>query len=222
MPYSEDAEALALTLKALYGDLGDLPILNKGVPRTTGPMPSESLAGFREKIRYCQECVLHVGRGQLVFGRGMAEAKIAFVGDFPSLGDDSRGEPFSDEAGALLHKMIVAMRLKPEEAYLTNLFKCRPPSGQKPDQDLARVCGTHLESQFRWLSARFIVALGEQSSRLLCRSEAPLAVLRKQMFQWNGRSVFCTFHPRDLLTEPARKKDAWLDLQAVMRALETE
>jgi DNA polymerase len=218
MSFREDAAALAKTLKSLYGDLADEPLFPALQP--SEPSLSPTLAQYAEEIRYCQNCSLYIGRGHSVFGRGLPEAEIAFVGDFPSDADDGQGEPFSDEAGELLHKMIVAMKLRPEETYLTNFFKCRPPAGQRLEQEHFRACEEILSRQFSFLAARIVVALGENSARALARSEAPLAVLRGQVFSWNERSVYCTHHPRDLLRSPAKKKEAWADLQAVMRALQ--
>lgn len=217
---------MAHTLETLYGELLDYPLLDPRGPAPTGVAPaapalspSESLASYAEKIRYCQDCGLHIGRQNLVFGRGDANGPIAFVGDIPSLEDDGNGLPFSDPAGALLDKMVVAMKLKPESVYLTNIFKCRPPGDQLPDQELYRHCEVHLRQQFQHLGATTIVAMGEMAAKALANSEAPLRVLRGQEFSWEGRRVFCTHHPRDLLTSPAKKKEAWDDLQRVMRAL---
>ncbi len=214
------AKALALTVRSLYGDLLDLPLFAPAtLDQHAKTSPSEALAAYEQKIRHCQNCMLHIGRSQLVFGRGNPQAKVAFVGDFPSDGDDASGQPFSDAAGELLHKMIVAMKLKPEEVYLTNVLKCRPPASQKPQTEFFLHCERHLQQQFQWLHAPLVVALGDFSAKALASAEAPLAVLRKQTFSWNDRSVFCTHHPRDLLRDPAKKKEAWEDLQLVMLAL---
>jgi len=232
MPWQDNASALAQTIEALYGDLLDYPLLDPSGPApvllagapAVAPVaaPSESLSTYAEKIRYCQDCGLHIGRQNLVFGRGESTASIAFIGDVPSLEDDAKGLPFADGAGALLDKMVIAMKLRPESVYLTNIFKCRPPGNQKPDQDLFRICENHLKVQFQWLSAKTIVALGETAARSLAHSDAPLRVLRGQEFEWEGRRVFVTHHPRDLLQDPGKKKEAWEDLQSVMRALGTK
>lgn len=223
MAFTDDAKALALTLQSIYGDILDLPILQPGEQKSAAQSltatPSAALAALAEEIRYCQACVYHMARGKSVFGRGQPEARIAFVGDFPSDKDDANGEPFSDEAGDLLNKMIVAMKLKPEEVYLTNLSKCRLPSGARPENDRFEHEEGHLKKQFAHLSAEIIVAMGDSVARTLARSESPLPVLRKQTFDWEGRKVFVTHHPRDLLHSPAKKKEAWEDLQAVMRAM---
>jgi DNA polymerase len=116
--------------------------------------------------------------------------------------------------------MIVAMKIRPEEAYLTNAFKCHPPIGQGVDTELFHECGRHLLAQLELVAAPVIVAMGERAAQALARSESPLRVLRKQEYEWNGRRVICTHHPRELLHSPAKKKEAWEDLQAVMRLLE--
>lgn len=215
-------ESLALTLKHVYGDLLDLPLLSPSASPSATNQSSYSLHDYKEKIRYCQDCSLHIGRSQLVFGRGPLHARVAFIGDFPSSADDKVGEPFSDECGELLNKMILAMKLKPEEVYLTNLLKCRPPASEKPEEIHAIACRHHLEVEFSHVQATYIVALGEHPARALGRSIAPLSVLRKQEFEWGHRKVFCTHHPRELLKSAAKKKEAWEDLRLVMRAMEQE
>lgn len=221
MASSDWANEAAHTLESLYGDLLDLPLFDASpAPTATVAAPAQTLATYAEEVRFCQSCVLHIGRKQLVFGRGSPEARVAFVGDFPSDSDNEIGEPFSDEAGALLAKMIVAMKIRPEETYLTNAFKCHPPIGQGVDNDLFRACERHLLAQFQWVKAPVIVAMGERAAQALAGSESPLRVLRKQEYDWNGRRVVCTHHPRELLNSPAKKKEAWEDLQAVMRMLE--
>lgn len=214
-----DKNALKATLEFLYGDLLDQPLL-RAVEAKSSREQSMDLAAFAKSIQFCQACSLHIGRRNLVFGRGSLESEVVFVGDFPSAIDDDRGTPFADEAGDLLQKMIVAMKLAPEETYLTNLFKCKPPFGQSFDQDLAVPCTKHLQQQFSFLpKAKFIVAMGDEAAKTLARSGSPLGVLRKQEFSWENKRVFCTHHPRDLLQSPQKKKEAWDDLKIVMRAM---
>lgn len=220
MTFATSRQALAATLRHAFDGLLDLPLLQPSeapAPSTSGS--SRALAAYAEEIRYCPTCLLHLSRRQLVFGRGSAHAPLAFVGDCPSEADDQAGVPFSDGAGELLEKMIVAMRQRPENTYLTTFFKGVPKRERLTDLDFIRHCEDHVLRQLLSVSAPVIVALGEIPARALTRSDAPLALLRGQEFTWEGRRVFCTHHPRDLLTAPAKKKEAWDDLQRVMRAL---
>jgi uracil-DNA glycosylase family 4 len=207
------------TLRHTFGDILDFPVLAPGSGEEK-KSPAQALADYAQEIRFCEKCSLHIGRSKLVFGRGHWGARIAFVGDFPSAIDDKKGEPFSDDAGELLNKMILAMKIKPEDAYLTNIYKCRPSAGDRPEQKHFYACEEHLKFQFRQIAAPVIVAMGETAVKALSRAEAPLQVLRKQIFDWEGRRVIPTHHPRDLQNSPALKKEAWDDLQIAMRELE--
>ncbi len=213
-------KSLALTLRHSFGEILDVPLFEPALGALpTGNDPTSILSNYAKKIRFCESCSLHIGRRQLVFGRGHWGARIAFVGDFPSSADDEKGEPFSDESGALLHKMIIAMKLKPEETYLTNIFKCRPPSGEIPGAPHFNACQKHFNFQLAHVKAKLIIAMGDETARALSRSEAPLQVLRKQVFEWEDRKVICTHHPRELQLSPQLKKEAWEDLQSAMRLL---
>ncbi|MGZ3653584.1 MAG: uracil-DNA glycosylase [Bdellovibrionota bacterium] len=211
-------QELIETLRHSFGDVLDMPLLAPGGAAVESP--SVALAAYAKQIRFCEACSLHIGRSNLVFGRGHWGARIAFVGDFPSAADDAKGDPFADETGELLHKMIIAMKIKPEDAYLTNIFKCRPASGDVPTAKHFHACETHLKFQFSQIGAPVVVALGEFAAKALARAEAPLQVLRKQVFDWQGRKVIPTHHPRDLHNSPALKKETWEDLQAAMRELQ--
>ena len=220
----------AETISRLFADVIDLPLLslepveitagNAGSATALAPTAAARLKAVAEEARFCQRCVLHIGRKQSVFGRGQGDARIIFVGDFPSELDNTTGEPFSDEAGRLLNKMIVAMKLQPSDVYFTNIYKCHPPVGQQITDDLYAHCERHLNAQLEAIDAPVIVALGEIAAKALARSESPLRVLRRQQFDWQQKAVFCTHHPRELLQSPALKKEAWDDLQLVMRRLE--
>lgn len=214
------SKSLAHTLRHTFGDFLDLPVLEakKNLSPST-VSPAQLLSDYSQSIRFCQECALHIGRQNLVFARGDWRSRIAFVGDFPSAADDKKGEPFSDDSGALLNKMILAMKLKPEEVYLTNIFKCRPPQNQRFEPAYFDACEKHLRFQFSQVKASMIIAMGDAAARALARSESPLPVLRRQTFEWQERKVICTWHPRDLLESPTKKKEAWDDLQRAMREL---
>lgn len=206
---------LERTVTHLYGDLLGFPLLEKLARSESEPAKNN----LQDEIKYCSKCSLHIGRKNSVFGRGELNARIAFIGDFPSDADDTAATPFSDAAGDLLQKMIVAMNLRPEETYLANLVKCRPPASKGISEEEIGSCRAYLEEQFSSVRANIIVALGETASKALARSDSSLSTLRGQIFDWNGRKVFCTHHPKDLLQSPQKKKEAWDDLKKVMKAL---
>jgi uracil-DNA glycosylase len=216
-----NVKALAQLVGNLYGDLLDFPFLkNSAQPISQISLEKySSLKEIKEACRACNQCEYHIGRKNSVFGRGDRAAKVIFVGDFPSDLDDQKGEIFSGELGDLLSKMILAMKLKPEEMYFTNIFKCRPPTMPQWNEDFPKNCQAYLLEEFQFLEGKIVITLGGIASKILARSEAPIQVLRKQKFEWLGKTIFCTHHPRDLLNSPAGKKEAWEDLQRVMREM---
>ena len=209
------ADLKALT-KHLYPELLDLAWI---APAASAEPAGTflTLSEYETKISQCQACEMHLGRNKLVFGRGAVPAKIVFVGDFPAAGDDKNGKIFSDEAGDLLRKMIVAMKLRPEETYLVNLIQCRPPAKEIPTEDHFEKCLGHLNFQLHAIQAKIIVALGERTAQFLARSDAPMNLLRGQILERDDSRIFTTYHPRELLLRPDLKKESWSDLQKVMR-----
>lgn len=240
---TENLREIRRLVRALYGDLEDFPFFRPhetiapgGISNTapasalatppcsaiaapTAPATQADLNAYAESIRFCTDCPGHIGRKNLVFGRGNPRARVVFVGDIPSDKDDACGRIFSDEAGDLLEKMILAMKLRPEGVYLVNLFQCRPPNGIALGETEQRICDKHFMAQIRAIRPEYVIALGERAARALARSDISLAALRKQALEFGDAKLQCTHHPRDLLKNPGKKKEAWEDLQVVMRGL---
>jgi uracil-DNA glycosylase family 4 len=221
-----DVKALAHTVEILYGELWNFPWLEEkkslateAPPIADGKAPSGTWRELKEQVRLCKNCDLHLNRAHSVFGRGEFTSPIIFLGDFPALEDDKKGEIFSGAEGELLNKMILAMKLKPAEMYFTNFFKCRSSSLPSPSDEFSLACVAHLEKEFSFLQAKIVVALGPWASKIAANSESPLATLRGQTFSFLGKEVYCTYHPRDLLQSPNLKKLAWEDLQRVMKSM---
>ena len=168
----------------------------------------------------CTACALHIGRKNSVLGHGTAKSGVAFIGDVPSARDDEEGKIFSGEPGALLDKMIVAMNLRPESVYKTNLVKCRPPQDRTPKETEFHTCRLFLDSELQKPEIRFIVALGESAAQFFSRSDAGIAQLRGRWHEFEDKLVMITHHPSVLLREPAKKKEAWEDLKLVMKELQ--
>jgi DNA polymerase len=185
------------------------------------PQPpwAESLEAFQRQIGDCQRCPLGGKRRKLVFGEGPSHAPLAFVGDAPGPEEDASGRPFAGSAGQLLDRMIAAMGFKRGDVYLANLLKCRGQAQRPPSAEELEACRPYLEHQLSLLRPQAIISLGASSSRLLCRSEKPLAELRGHWHQHGTVPVMPTFHPADLLQDPGLKRFVWDDLKLVMKRL---
>lgn len=184
--------------------------------------PTDKVAALkiiREDIGDCTRCVLHKGRTNLVFGVGNVNADIMFVGEGPGADEDAQGEPFVGRAGQLLNNMITAMGIKREDVYIANVVKCRPPGNRTPEKDECDTCSPFLLRQVDVIKPKVIVALGAVAAKTLLAVNDSMSNLRGRWYDFKGSRLAVTYHPAYLLRDPRQKKEAWKDLQMVMKFL---
>jgi uracil-DNA glycosylase len=189
-------------------------------PEPNVPDPAAALRLVREDLGDCTRCRLHKqGRKQIVFGVGNPRAQLMFIGEAPGADEDEQGEPFVGRAGQLLNNMIKAMGLRREDAYIANIIKCRPPGNRTPERDECETCSPFLMRQIAVIRPKVIVALGAVAAKTLLAINAPMAEFRGRWYDFRGTKLAVTYHPAFLLRDPRQKKEAWKDLQMVMKAL---
>ena len=89
----------------------------------------------------CQKCALADTRHNVVFGAGVPNAEVMFIGEGPGENEDLQGEPFVGRGGKLLDDMLELIDLdRKKNVYIANIVKCRPPH----NRDL-RVPAAHAE-----------------------------------------------------------------------------
>ena len=189
-------------------------------PNPALPIQSRRLRAIREDIGDCTRCRLaKQGRKQIVFGVGNPRAELMFIGEAPGADEDQQGEPFVGRAGQLLNNMIKAMGLRREEIYIANIIKCRPPGNRTPERDECETCSPFLMRQIAAIKPKAIVALGAVAAKTLLAINAPMSELRGKWYDFRGTKLAVTYHPAFLLRDPRQKKEAWKDLQMVMKDL---
>jgi uracil-DNA glycosylase len=199
--------------------------------------PTQSRAGLLQAIvddigPDCQRCKLaKLGRKQIVFGAGDPYADLMFIGEGPGADEDQQGLPFVGRAGQLLNNMILAMGLKREQVYIANIVKCRPPGNRAPERDECDTCSPFLMRQIGVICPKIIVALGATAAKNLLGVNDSMATLRGRLYDYSpprtlmdgsgylSCKLVVTYHPAFLLRDPRQKKEAWKDLQMVMRYL---
>ena len=194
--------------------------------------PVLALKLIREDLGDCTRCRLaKQGRKQIVFGVGNPESDLMFIGEAPGADEDQQGEPFVGRAGQLLTNMIKAMGLEREQVYIANIIKCRPPNNRTPERDECETCSPFLMRQIATIRPKVIVALGAVAARTLLAINDSMSNLRGRWYEfaptgvrstdptWTSAKLAVTYHPAFLLRDPRQKKEAWKDLQMVMREL---
>jgi uracil-DNA glycosylase family 4 len=199
------------------------------VVHAQGPSPSEGslsstkvLTLLRDEIGpSCTRCKLHaLGRKQVVFGVGNADADLMFVGEAPGADEDLQGEPFVGRAGQLLTKIIEAIGLRRDQVYIANIIKCRPPGNRNPEPDEVEQCEPFLFQQVAAIKPKVIVALGKFAAQSLLRTADPITRLRGRSFNYRGATLIPTFHPAYLLRNPSAKREVWDDMKKVRAILQ--
>jgi uracil-DNA glycosylase len=183
--------------------------------------PEKALRVIREDLGDCTRCVLHKqGRKQIVFGVGNPRADIMFVGEGPGADEDQQGEPFVGRAGQLLNNMITAMGIRREDVYIANVVKCRPPGNRTPEREECDTCSPFLMRQIAVVNPKIVVALGAVAAKTLLGVNDAMVNLRGKIYDFKNTKLAVTYHPAYLLRDPRQKKEAWKDLQMVMKHLD--
>ncbi len=190
-------------------------------------LPADALApfgGLPAQVAECRLCDLCAGRTYAVFGEGNPAARLVFCGEGPGYEEDRSGRPFVGAAGELLTAMIErGMKLRREDVFILNAVKCRPPENRTPTPAEIAACRPYLLAQLGVIRPAVVVALGNPAVKAILGDVGGISSVRGRVFEGAipgiDAKVVPTFHPAYLLREPEAKREAWADLQLVMRLL---
>ena len=127
---------------------------------------------------------------------GPASAAIVIV--------DSKGTFFSGQGGGLLKKILAAMKVSFDGISLCNAS----------DPDAVK---NHVQA----VRPYTVIALGSRAATVVTGRQEPLESLRGRFFNFQGIKAMPTYHPLQLLENPALKRPVWEDMQQVMKMMES-
>lgn len=165
-----------------------------------------------------------------LLGAGALDAKLFFVGDAPTEEEVAAGALLAGPAGELLAKMIGAMGVKPEQAFVTNHLCWRPAAsaeaggdvvggGRTPSVGEMAYCAPYLRAMLDIVDPEIVVALGGAAAQgLLGDKFTTLAAVRSQWAEFAGKPLMVTYSPGYLLRNGTNKskRAVWEDLLQVM------
>lgn len=175
--------------------------------------PAGRLQKLKDVCLRCGNCSLCKTRKNVVFGEGNPSSRIMFIGEGPGREEDACGRPFVGASGKLLRKLIASIELDPDDYYISNIVKCRPPNNRNPEDDEIENCVKFLKKQIEIISPDLLVLLGrtaikgilpddsDQSIRSLgdvCRDFGAL--------RYESIPVVVTYHPSALLRSSQYKQ----------------
>ncbi|MEJ0025459.1 MAG: uracil-DNA glycosylase [Rhizomicrobium sp.] len=159
-----------------------------------------------------------------VFADGNPASGVMFIGEAPGKDEDAAGLPFVGRAGKLLDRMLAAINLDRTSAYITNVMPWRPPDNRNPDPGEVAMCIPFLRRHIELAQPRMLILLGAVSARHVLGLNDGIMKIRGRWLDYRIGTgmvpVMPTLHPAYLLRQPAHKKLAWRDLQAVADKLD--
>ncbi|MBE5796194.1 MAG: uracil-DNA glycosylase [Clostridiales bacterium] len=176
-------------------------------------MPEITWALFRQQVAACAMCPLHEGIRNKVPGQGDLNSPLMFIGEGPGQVEDEEGLAFVGPAGQLLTRMLAAISLPRDRVYICNIVKCRPPNNRVPTEEEAAACKLHLRMQTALIRPKVIVLLGSTAAKNTLGPEIRITRDRGRWFERKGVWMMPTYHPSALLRDPAKKREAWEDMQ---------
>lgn len=168
----------------------------------------------RQKVISCTLCPLSKTRINAVFGNGNQRAELLLIGEAPGANEDKQGEPFVGRAGLLLNEMLLSIGIKREDAFVTNVVKCRPPENRDPLPNEVATCAPYLAKQIEFLQPKLIIAVGRVAAQHLLESTETIGKLRSKMHSYGTNKIplAVIYHPAYLLRSPGEKAKAYGDL----------
>lgn len=173
-------------------------------------------ASLKESCLTCDRCELCRTRQNVVFGTGVENAEVLFIGEAPGANEDEQGLPFVGRSGALLDSYLHVIGLDREKnIYIANTIKCRPPQNRDPLPAEREACMPWLRQQFKLMRPKIVVCLGRIAAQQIIRPDFQVTKEHGTFIEKNGVLYMGTFHPAALLRNPNQKPTAMADFNAL-------
>ena len=179
---------------------------------------AQTLEALAKAIVGFEDCPLRRdGAHQPVLWRGKYGGSVLIIGESPTTGDQSTGQPFSGIEGRLLDRMLSATDLTDQCLMINSIF-WQPAGGRAATAAEQKVCLPFLERVIELNPPKALLLMGAASARgLLGRDDGVLA-MHGRWQEWTSSDgqtslpAMVTLTPTFLLQQPSAKKKSWNDL----------
>lgn len=179
------------------------------------------MSDFRNDLRRpdCTLCPLHQSAEYVcLMGSGPLDARVMIVGEAPGAREDESHEAFVGPSGQLLRRSLEGIAdLNPDDCYITNTAKCRPPNNRTPERGEAKACSReYLWPEVQRVKPDFILLLGNTAlTQVFGRSGITRHNGHVFSKDFDGHTAQCmaTMHPAAVLRNPKWGQAFAMDLQ---------
>ena len=213
----------------------DTTVREKEHSRPEKPVPKTRtsdhvrLAEIATEAGRCRSCTLSKNRSVVIAGKGDGDKiRLFIVGHWLSVSENSSSQAvFGLEEDQMLARMLAAINLPMEEAFVSNVIKCGIRPDIQPQAEHIDACASFLQRQISAASPELICTMGMVATRAMLRRSQPLSKLRGRFYTYkaaNGVEIplLPTYHPGYLLQNPEMKNATWQDLQLLQKRLLVE
>ncbi len=181
----------------------------------------------------CEACDLYRTGTQTVFGAGLSQADVMFIGEQPGDQEDRAGQPFVGPAGRVLDEGLEEVGIDRTNVYVTNVVKHfkwvargKRRIHSKPNAREIRACLPWLNAELAVVKPKVIVLLGATAAQALLGSTFRVTQQRGKPISGSklAQFVVATVHPASILRAPddesrAAEGRAFIDDLRVVRKL---
>lgn len=183
-------------------------------PTSGGTLPT-SLDAFHAHLAESADLPLFRAGAARALPHGPAEAEIMLLTGIPTPEDTAEGKPIGGAAWTLTTRMLRAVGIAPDQAYVAALT-CFSGMGTRFSNADSEACRETILAQIALAAPKRLLLLGDQPSKLLLGQ--PMASARGKLHRVAGIQAAVTFPPRHLIERQGHKSLAWADLLLIMGA----
>ncbi len=186
-----------------------------------------TLDELRAAITGFDGCRLRDTATHTVVPEGDPEGGLLIIGEAPNADDDRNGQPFAGAAGAYLDKVLASVGLDRHSALLAPLLPWRPPGDRPPSPVELATCLPFLMRLIVLTGPRLLLLCGPLAARALLGTGGSKRVQRGKLAELHLPGllppplVLPTHSPDLVRRDPSRRREAWVDLRTLRRALDS-
>ena len=184
----------------------------------------ERLSKLKKQIISIENCNLKNNSKKLIMGDGDINSPIMLIGETPGKAEDSSGQSFQGDVGALLKKMLLAINIKMEKVYFTYSINFRPPEDRKPTTKEIKRYSIFLKEHISIINPKIVILLGssamESITGLNGRISGERGKWKEIILKDKNYPIMTTFSPSYLIRFPENKKYSWEDLKKIKQKIQ--
>lgn len=186
-------------------------------PPDDAPSPGQefpsSLDGLRSWLGESPSLPMAKSGSRRILPLGIEAAEVMLLADVPTAEDAAGDQPIAGPAWELTLRMMAAIGISAEQAYVANLSCVHSPGARLSASEL-EACAAIVRRQIVLARPKRLLLLGDGPCKALLGKTT--AAARGHVHKVEGVRAVATFHPRFLLDRPSNKALAWRDLLLLM------